>query len=323
MDNLGSLLSSTSSDMLKLLNSTSSKVDDGNGPDGVYRSHLLSIPSPNKIMIKPTNSLSAMKIQRIEMAFGCTSWQGNTSPASFSLQYTNDQTAKVEDDINDGKWTTLKQYTSWSNLSGMVTLDVDFSCRLFRLVVNTAYQGNYFNATIFRLFGAVRQGAILLIEDEQRIYSYTNGEIKFVGNSPVTETMFSQSGFTNISAVSQSQWRAMTSPKILAYSVENYPLTADLTVPKTLYDPVKKCYIGIGEIVTPLEILPAGRKQLILTADYIDCTFSYSLDSGTTWTSMLPDQINDISSMIGNALVIKVTSTKSTSRLNAISYAWS
>lgn len=172
MENLGAYITSENPNMDTLLKRTWSKVDDGNGPDGVYRSHIITFPSPSKISIYPYNPSAKMKITNLEVAFGVSSWSGNTSPAKFYIQYTNDLTASVNDPTNDSRWITIKSYTSWSHKSGIVNIPVNIICRKIRIVVESSYQSTYYQSTVFRVYGEIILGAYLF-QDGAEIKKYT------------------------------------------------------------------------------------------------------------------------------------------------------
>lgn len=201
MINLGTSIQSNNSNMTTLLRRTWSKVDDGNGPDGVDRSHIINFVSPSSIAIYPNNSSDKMRVQKIEVAFGVSSWNGNTSPSNFVFQYTNDSKASYDDPVNDSRWVTVKSYTSWSHKSGIVNISVDFTCRKIRIFTSRAYQGTYYQSTVFRIHGEIITAERFLLQDGVALKTLVDNKWSIAGLAPPTKEMFDLYGQGSLSTL--------------------------------------------------------------------------------------------------------------------------
>ncbi|MED4883925.1 hypothetical protein [Bacillus smithii] len=223
MENLAAYITSENANMDILLKRTWSKVDDGNGPDGVYRSHIMTFPSPSKISIYPYSpSSSIMRVTNLEVAFGVSSWGNNTSPKTFYIQYTNDPMASVNDSTTDNKWITVKSYTSWNHQSGIVNIPVDFTCRKMRIVVDASYQSTYYLSTVFRVYGEIKNTKYLF-QDGTEIKKYVSGTgWTVVGVAPVTKAMFDSDGINDLSIIDNNAIQQLTSdtPELLCWTDE-------------------------------------------------------------------------------------------------------
>jgi hypothetical protein len=202
MANIGAYIHSNYGNLTTLLRRTWSKVDDGDGPDGVYRSHIMTLPTPSKALIRPNILENKMRVTNLEIAFGVTSWSGNTSPTSFFFQYTNDTTANVNDADNDSRWVTFKSYDGWNHKSGIVNVPVDFICRQVRMVVNSSYQPTYWHSTVFRVYGEIIEPPDrFLIRDNNLLKTYNTAWETLSDEGTTIEELFKTSGMKKLDAL--------------------------------------------------------------------------------------------------------------------------
>jgi hypothetical protein len=321
--NLGQYLySPNNGNMTTLIRRDWSKVDDGNGPDGIYRSHVITFSTPSKIGIQPVASGNIMNVTKLEMAFGVSSWSGNTGPSVFKIQYTNDPTASANDATNDPRWVSALSYTSWNHRSGIVTVNTNFTGLQMRIAVDSSPQPTYYHSTVFRVYGEIVESTKYLIQDEEDIIKYNGSILETIGQTPVTQEMFATHGMSEVSDISSALWNSLENPKVLAYSLTSSALDAVVTHPTSIYNSSDKSYHGTGIIVTEMEEFPEARKSLMVNAEHEGCTFQYSLNNGVTWSPLTVGEVTDISTQAGNQLVIKVELPSDESTLTAISYAW-
>jgi len=199
MINLGASIQSNNSNMTTLLRRTWGKIDDGNGPDGVYRSHIVSFGSPSVVAIFPINNTEKMQVQKIEVAFGVSSWNGNTSPSNFAIQYTDDHTASYNDPRTDSRWETVKSYTSWSHKSGIVNINVDFSCWKIRIYTSSAYQGTYYRSTVFRIYGKIIATEKFLVQSGENLMTFKDDTWSITDSTSPTRALFDLHGLGSLS----------------------------------------------------------------------------------------------------------------------------
>lgn len=199
MENISKYLTSNNKAMQELLSSDCTKVDDGYGCDGVYRSHLKTFNKGSRVLIySPENKL--FKVQQIEFSHGVTNWSGNTSPRDWWVQYTLDPSATVEDPTDDPKWITAYSFSSWSHKNGRRLVDVDFEALYVRTVNVNTYQSTYYQSTIFRLHGEMLGYVSLhLIEDGGVYKTYKNKEWETVSTTYPTFEQFEEFGMVDLS----------------------------------------------------------------------------------------------------------------------------
>jgi hypothetical protein len=162
----------------------------------------------------------------------------------------------------------------------------------------------------------------LLIQAGTIIKTFVSGDWQDIGSAPATDQMFKDYAMSSTSSITAEQWKAIPSDsKILAYTETNKVFTADVTV-HNLYDSNVKSYHGTGIIETEMEELNPHRKYLIVNADQEGCTFKYSLNNGSTWTSFTLGDVIDISAVAGTQLKIQINLPTDSAKLTAISYAW-
>ncbi|PVC75088.1 hypothetical protein C2I27_04165 [Priestia megaterium] len=144
-----------------------------------------------------------------------------------------------------------------------------------------------------------------------------------IGQAPATKEMFTLHGIKDTSSIPAESWKVLGKGfKILCFSDQNIKMNANMNVPKSIYDSTQKSYKGKGAIETLPEVLPQGRKSLIVDAEHTGCTFEYSLNNGKTWYNVILKGITDISNVDGSSLIIRASLPTTAATLTSLSYAW-
>lgn len=144
-----------------------------------------------------------------------------------------------------------------------------------------------------------------------------------IGQAPVTKEMFTLHGIKDTSSIPRESWKELKKGfKVLCFSDQNIKMNANMNVPKSIYDSTQKSYKGKGIIETLPEVLPQGRKSLIVDAEHTGCTFEYSLNNGKTWYNIILKDITDISNIDGSSLIIRASLPTTAATLTSLSYAW-
>lgn len=89
-----------------------------------------------------------------------------------------------------------------------------------------------------------------------------------------------------------------------------------------IYEEDLKIYKGKGVIFTEQEKISTYASNLMITAEYNNCLFEYSLNNGATWHNAQLDEIIDISDKDGHELVIRITLSNEKSELTALAVGW-
>jgi hypothetical protein len=80
---------------------------------------------------------------------------------------------------------------------------------------------------------------------------------------------------------------------------------------------------AIQEVILPEEVMPTYRKKFMLNADHAgNISYEYSLDGGTTWNTITPFTIIDLTGQVGINLKVKAKLKDSTAKLRGIAFSW-
>jgi hypothetical protein len=96
----------------------------------------------------------------------------------------------------------------------------------------------------------------------------------------------------------------------------------DATNKEFAYDPSVSAP-AVQEVILPAEVMPSYRKKFMLNADHAgNISYEYSLDGGTTWNTITPFTIIDLTGQVGINLKVKAKLKDSTAKLRGIAFSW-